>query len=115
MKKELLIEESKSINKFVKKFGVIKVNDTNLNGELKITRCRKYSNDIEFDIEFKGMVNFWSTKNWCPSDSIHKLGFTVHYINKIMRRHSFKSVKQRMRYFGVEVTWCTEIKKIKLT
>lgn len=114
MKKELLVKDSKIINKIIKKFGVCKVKEKYLIGELTIKRCRIYSDYTEVDIIFKGMVYLFPKRNWYPSESVYKLGYTAHYINRHLRRSSFSAVKERMRYLGVDLTFRSEIKKVNL-
>jgi hypothetical protein len=112
---------TKGISYFVKKFAnKIPVKNDYVDGEITVTKYRKYNFyeevDIIFEGKIKGKVSFSS--EWYGSEIINgtkKFGWTASKIkvNRLIRRHVFETVKDRLRFFNVTLTRYNYIKKVK--
>ena len=111
-------DESKTINKLIKKFPKENVcsNNSRLRGSFTITRFRKYGLTHEVDIEFHGEI-FARTcsldeSSWLKSDILNQKNVSKIKVNKMIKRNLLQDVKDYARYFGINITWVENIKKI---
>ena len=111
--------ESKSIKKIIKKFSnrdICKSN-TRLKGSFTITNFRKYPIRHEVDVEFNGELlastSTFSPNKWFKSDILKENGISKIKVNKLIKRNIFQEVKEQAAYFGIELRFIDEIKKIK--
>lgn len=111
-------DESKRINKLIKKFpsATIYSNNERLRGSFTIKRFRKYGLMHEVDIEFNGEIfartSILDEFSWLKSDIISKKNVSKIKVNKLIKRHLLMDVRDYARYFGINVQWITNIKKI---
>jgi hypothetical protein len=111
--------ESKAIKKIIKKFSNRDICQLNsrLRGSFTITNFRKYPIRHEVDIEFKGELKastgVYSGTEWFKSEIYGQQGISKIKVNKLIKRHIFQEVKQQAAYFGIEIKFIDEIKKIK--
>lgn len=111
-------DESKRINKLIKKFPAATVypNNERLKGSFTITRFRKYGFIHEVDIEFNGEIfartSILDEHSWLKSDIINRKNVSKIKVNKMIKRHLLKDVRDYARYFGIDIQWITNIKKI---
>ena len=111
--------ESKGIKKIIKKFSNKDICSSNsrLKGSFTIKNFRKYPIRHEVDIEFKGELKastgIYSGSKWHNSEILDKKGISKIKVNKLIKRNIFHEVKQQAAYFGIEIRFIEEIKKIK--
>jgi len=105
----------KSLKKFSKK-EIASFNDR-LRGSFTIVGFRKYQFINEVDIEFNGEIcarhNSSAVLTWFKSDIYNRNGVSKIKVNKLIKRAIFKEVKDQAAYFGINLRYIEEIKKIK--
>ena len=112
-------DESKAIKKLVKKYSKKEIASFNdrLRGSFTIVGFRKYQFTNEIDIEFNGdlcaRTNSFRNVEWFKSDIYGKKGISKIKVNKLIKRSIFKEVKDQAAYFGINLRYVEEIKKIK--
>ena len=110
--------ESKRINKLIKKFPAATIYSNNqvLRGSFTITRFRKYGVVHEIDVEFDGELfartSTLDSRSWLKSDIIGKKNVSKIKVNKLIKRHLLQDVRDYARFFGIQISWLTNIKKI---
>jgi hypothetical protein len=111
-------DDSKVINKSLKKFSKREIDSFNdrLRGSFTIVGFRKYQFTNEVDIEFNGdlcaRTNSFVDTEWFKSDIYGKKGISKIKVNKLIKRSIFNEVKDQAAYFGINLRYITEIKKI---
>jgi len=111
--------ETKSIKRAIKKFGSADISkfNTNLKGSFTITHFRKYDHHHEVDIEFRGELlgtaNRIINKKWYSSEVYNEDGYSKVKINRLIKSLIWDDVKTRCSYFGINIKWRENIKKIK--
>jgi hypothetical protein len=112
-------EESKAIKKLLKKFSkkeILPLNDR-LRGSFTIVGFRKYQFNNEVDIEFNGELQAkygsLAALTWLKSDIYNQKSTSKVKVNKLIKRAIFKEVKDQAAYFGIDLRYVEEIKKIK--
>jgi hypothetical protein len=110
-------EETKAIKKAAKKFGTLTVKADKIDGIIEINNYRKYPRTQEVDIVFKGRIHasIGLNTSWYGYEEIQKKFSKVSKIklNRYLKRVTFESVKERMEFFGVNLSYKTEIKSVK--
>ena len=111
-------DDSKVIKKSLKKFSKREINSFNdrLRGSFTIVGFRKYQFTNEVDIEFNGdlcaRTNSFVDTEWFKSDIYGNKGISKIKVNKLIKRSIFNEVKDQAAYFGINLRYITEIKKI---
>ena len=111
-------DETKAIKKIIKKFSGNKIDTTNqtLRGSFKITNFRKYTFSDEIDIEFKGEIFAKSSllggQRWFSSEIYSQKGVSKIRINKLIKRHIFNEIRAHAVYFGINIKFIHNLKKI---
>lgn len=112
-------EDSKVTKKLLKKFSkkdIASFNDK-LRGSFNIVGFRKYQFTNEVDIEFNGEIcarhNSFNNSKWFKSDIYGQNGVSKIKVNKLIKRSIFNEVKDQAAYFGINLKYIEEIKKIK--
>lgn len=111
-------DDSKAIKKSLKKFSKREIASFNdrLRGSFTIVGFRKYQFTNEVDIEFNGdlcaRTNSFRNVEWFKSDIYGKKGISKIKVNKLIKRAIFNEVKDQAAYFGINLRYVTEIKKI---
>lgn len=111
-------DDSKVIKKSLKKFSKREIASFNdrLRGSFTIVGFRKYQFTNEVDIEFNGEICARHTSlavlTWFKSDIYNQSGVSKIKINKLIKRAIFKEVKDQAAYFGINLRYIEEIKKI---
>jgi hypothetical protein len=111
-------ENTIATKKAVKKFSNVEISPTNntIRGSFKIKNFRKYSTHSEVDIEFVGEIfaktSIYESKRWYSSEIYSKKGISKIKVNKLIKRHLFKEVKSHALYFGIDIKWIENIKKV---
>jgi len=111
-------DESKAIKKLVKKFSKREIASFNdrLRGSFTIVGFRKYQFINEVDIEFNGEIcarhSSLAVLTWFKSDIYNQKGVSKIKVNKLIKRAIFKEVKDQAAYFGINLRYIEEIKKI---
>jgi hypothetical protein len=114
-------EESKSIRKVLKKYSKVDVAsyNENLRGSFVIKNYRKYKFHEEVDVEFNGEIfaklNESPNSEWLNSSIYNKETISKVKVNRFIRRFLFNEVRDYCRYFGVDIKFLTDIKKINWT
>ena len=118
MKHVINDDEAKAIKKTIKKFSGNDISFTNgtLRGSFKITNFRKYPMRHEVDVEFKGEL-FGKTsvlegKRWFSSEIYGQKNISKIKVNKLIKRNILSEVRTNAAYFGIEIKWIDNIKKI---
>jgi hypothetical protein len=112
-------DDSKVIKKSLKKFSKREIASFNdrLRGSFTIVGFRKYQFINEVDIEFKGEIcarqNSSSVPTWFKSDIYNQEGVSKIKVNKLIKNSIFREVKDQAAYFGINLRYVEEIKKIK--
>jgi len=112
-------DDSKVIKKSLKKFSKREIASFNdrLRGSFTIVGFRKYQFINEVDIEFNGEIcarhNSSAVLTWFKSDIYNQNGVSKIKVNKLIKRAIFKEVKDQAAYFGINLRYIEEIKKIK--
>ena len=111
-------DDSKVIKKSLKKFSKREIASFNdrLRGSFTIVGFRKYQFINEVDIEFNGEIcarhSSLAVLTWFKSDIYNQKGVSKIKVNKLIKRSIFNEVKDQAAYFGVNLRYVTEIKKI---
>jgi hypothetical protein len=111
-------DDSKAIKKSLKKFSKKEINSFNdrLRGSFSIIGFRKYQFTNEVDIEFNGEIcarhSSLAVLTWFKSDIYNQKSVSKIKVNKLIKRSIFNEVKDQAAYFGVNLRYVTEIKKI---
>jgi hypothetical protein len=111
-------EITKSIKKALKKFSGNDISLTNgtLRGSFKIKNFRKYPMHHEVDIEFKGELfaktSVLDGKRWYSSEIYGQKNISKIKVNKLIKRHLLFEVRSHAAYFGIDVRWVENIKKV---
>jgi hypothetical protein len=111
-------DEAKAIKKLIKKFSGTDISFTNgtLRGSFKIVNFRKYPMHHEVDIEFKGEVfaktSVLDGKRWFSSEIYGQKNISKIKVNKLIKRNLLTEVRSHAAYFGINVRWVENIKKI---
>ena len=112
-------EDSKVTKKLLKKFSkkdIASFNDK-IRGSFNIVGFRKYQFTNEVDIEFNGEIcarhNSFGNAKWFKSDIYGQNGVSKIKVNKLIKRSIFNEVKDQAAYFGINLRYIEEIKKIK--
>ena len=111
-------DETKAIKKIIKKFSGDKINPTNqkLRGSFKITNFRKYPFSDEIDIEFKGEIfaktSLFGRQEWLSSEIYSQKGVSKIKINRLIKRHILSEIKAHAVYFGINIKFTQNLKKI---
>jgi hypothetical protein len=111
-------DDSKVIKKSLKKFSKREIASFNdrLRGSFTIVGFRKYQFTNEVDIEFNGdlcaRTNSFVDTEWFKSDIYGNKGISKIKVNKLIKRSIFNEVKDQAAYFGINLRYITEIKKI---
>ena len=111
-------DDSKAIKKSLKKFSKREIASFNdrLKGSFTIVGFRKYQFTNEVDIEFNGEIcarhGSLTVLTWFKSDLYNQKNVSKIKINKLIKRAIFNEVKDQAAYFGVNLRYVTEIKKI---
>jgi hypothetical protein len=111
-------DDSKVIKKSLKKFSKREIDSFNdrLRGSFTIVGFRKYQFINEVDIEFNGEIcarqNSSSVPTWFKSDIYNQKGVSKIKVNKLIKQAIFKEVKDQTAYFGINLRYIEEIKKI---
>lgn len=112
-------DETKSINKALKKFSRVEIPDyvQRMRGSFTITNYRKYIFRNEIDIEFNGEINavygHLNTAEWHNSTIYFRNGASKIKINRFIKKRLFQEVKDQAAYFGITLRYHEDIKKIK--
>lgn len=111
-------DDSKVIKKSLKKFSKREIASFNdrLRGSFTIVGFRKYQFTNEVDIEFKGEIcarhSSLAVSTWFKSDIYNQKSTSKIKVNKLIKRAIFNEVRDQAAYFGVNLRYVTEIKKI---
>jgi hypothetical protein len=111
-------DEAKAIKKLIKKFSGSDISITNgvLRGSFKIVNFRKYPMNHQVDIEFKGEVfaktSVLDGKRWFSSEIYVQKNISKIKVNKLLKRNLLTEVRSHAAYFGIDVKWVENIKKI---
>jgi hypothetical protein len=112
-------DDSKVIKKSLKKFSKREISSFNdrLRGSFIIVGFRKYQFINEVDIEFNGEIlarhNSFGGYNWFKSDIYNQSGVSKIKVTKLIKNSIFREVKDQAAYFGINLRYVEEIKKIK--
>ncbi len=112
-------DDSKVIKKSLKKFSKREIGSFNdrLKGSFTIVGFRKYQFTNEVDVEFNGEIcarqNSSAVLTLFKSDIYNQNGVSKIKVNKLIKRAIFKEVKDQAAYFGINLRYIEEIKKIK--
>jgi hypothetical protein len=111
-------DDSKVIKKSLKKFSKREIASFNdrLRGSFTIVGFRKYQFINEVDIEFNGEIcarhSSLAVLTWFKSDIYNQKSVSKIKVNKLIKRAIFKEVKDQAAYFGINLRYVEEIKKI---
>ena len=111
-------DNSKVIKKSLKKFSKREIASFNdrLRGSFTIVGFRKYQFTNEVDIEFNGEIcarhSSLAVLTWFKSDIYNQKSVSKIKVNKLIKRAIFNEVKDQAAYFGINLRYATEIKKI---
>jgi len=111
-------DDSKAIKKSLKKFSKREIASFNdrLRGSFTIVGFRKYQFTNEVDIEFNGEIcarhSSLAVLTWFKSDIYNQKSVSKIKVNKLIKRAIFNEVKDQAAYFGINLRYVTEIKKI---
>lgn len=109
-------DEIKSIKKILKKHPEREItpNACSLRGSFVITGFRRYSYHDEVDIELRGEIFArygWNGNGWHSSNIMGNA--SIIRVNKIIRKNILNEVKTYCAYFGIEIKFVENIKKVK--
>ena len=110
--------ECKAIKKAVKKFSGAEIHPTNgtLRGSFKIVNFRKYYMHHEVDVEFVGEIfgktSMFEGKKWLSSEIYGQKNISKIKVNKLIKRYLLTEVKNHASFFGIDIKWLENIKKI---
>jgi hypothetical protein len=112
-------DDSKAIKKSLKKFSKKEIASFNgrVRGSFSIVGFRKYEYVNEVDIEFNGEVlarrSSSKAHTWFKSDIYNKPEVSKIKVTKLIKRGIFNEVKDQAAYFGINLRYVEDIKKIK--
>jgi hypothetical protein len=112
-------DDSKAIKKSLKKFSKRNIGSFNdrLRGSFTIVGFRKYQFTNEVDIEFNGELhavrNSLEGLQWLGSDIYNQNGISKIKVSRLIKKLIFKEVKDQAAYFGINLRYIEEIKKLK--
>jgi hypothetical protein len=112
-------DDSKVIKKSLKKFSKREIASFNdrLRGSFTIVGFRKYQFINEVDIEFNGEMRarreLFGEHIWFKSDVYNKPEVSKIKVTKLIKSAIFNEVKDQAAYFGINLRYVEEIKKIK--
>jgi hypothetical protein len=118
MKHVINDDEAKAIKKTVKKFSGNDISFTNgtLRGSFKITNFRKYPMHHEVDVEFNGelfaKISVLEGRRWLSSEIYGQKNISKIKVNKLIKKNILSEVRTNAAYFGIEIKWIDNIKKI---
>jgi hypothetical protein len=118
MKHVINDDEAKTIKKTVKKFSGNDISFTNgtLRGSFKITNFRKYPMHHEVDVEFNGelfaKISVLDGRRWLSSEIYGQKNISKIKVNKLIKKNILSDVRTNAAYFGIEIKWIENIKKI---
>lgn len=109
-------ESSKATKSAAKKFGKFDIDNGKLQGTIQIVNYRKYTVYEEVDIVFTGKIfaKINHKSEWLDIDTVKKLGKRISKIklNRFMRKACIFDITCRMKYFGADVRYYNNIKKL---
>ena len=108
--------DSKGIKKSLKKWGEIPICTDHIDGVIQIKNYRKYIRSDEVDVTFKGKIYVRvmnENRTWHTTSILKKYNISKVKLNRFLRKSCLFEVKTRMNYFGVEIKYYDNIKKIK--
>ena len=111
-------ESTKAIKKALKKFSGndISLSNGTLRGSFKIKNFRKYPMHHEVDIEFKGELfaktSVLEGKRWYSSEIYGQKNISKIKVNKLIKRHILSEIKAHAVYFGINIKFTQNLKKI---
>ena len=109
-------EETKSIKKIAKKYGIIPIKTKVIDGVIEIHSYRKYPYSQEVDIVFKGKIHasLGYETSWIGYDDVQKsTKVSKIKLSRFLKRATFDIVKNRMEFFGVNLSYISDIKSVK--
>jgi hypothetical protein len=99
-----------------KKFGSFKIETDRIKGEIEIVNYRLYTVHQEVDVIFKGKIFAKANNNreWLDSEQIKRLGKRISKVklNRFIRKSCIVEVQHRMNYFGADIRYYNDIKKL---
>ena len=108
--------ESKAIKKLLVKWGEFPIENQGLRGTIMIKNYRKYQYRNEVDIEFKGEIfaktSLFGGQEWLSSEIYSQKGVSKIKINKLIKRHILSEIKTHAVYFGINIKFTQNLKKI---
>ena len=113
-------KELTELKRFIKKHGVIDINNGNARGQVIIKGVRCYKNNYlvnvftyQIDVVFKGelFLRYIGQKNpnWYNSSCNRR---SNHKTNRLIRRGIFRDVKSYLKFFSIEIPNEENIKKL---
>ena len=108
--------ETKGIKKSLKKWGEIPIHTDYLDGVIKIKNYRRYTWNDEVDAVFEGKIYVRvmnENRTWHTTSILKKHTISKVKLNRFLRKSCLFEIKTRMNYFGVEIKYYDNIKKIK--
>ena len=112
-------DETKSTKRALKKFSRAEIPDYayKVRGSFKIVNYRKYRCRNEVDVEFSGKIwavyNHFDGAEWHDSTLFHRNMASKIKINKLIKKLLFNEVRDHAAYFGIDIGFLNDIKKIK--
>jgi hypothetical protein len=112
-------DETKSTKKALKKFSNAEIPDyvNRVRGSFKIVNYRKYTLRNEVDVEFNGEIrvvyNHFDGPEWHNSTLYLRNMASKIKINRFIKKLIFNEVKDHAAYFGIDIGFFDDIKKIK--
>lgn len=107
---------SKAKKTAAKKFGTIQIKTDRMDGVIKIVNYREYKGYEEVDITFDGKLcaKINSNKEWLDSQKVKGLGKRISKVklNRFIRKSCLFEVQCRMKYFGADIRYYGDIKKL---
>jgi hypothetical protein len=108
--------ETKGIKKSLPKWGEIPISTDYLNGVIKIKNYRKYNFSEEVDVVFEGKIFVRinnENRKWYGSSILKTHRISIVKLNRFLRKSCLFDVKTRMNYFGINIKFYDNIKKVK--
>ena len=115
----IIDDDSRAIKKSLKKYSKKDIGSFNdrLRGSFTIVGFRKYQFTNEVDIEFNGELhavrNSLEGLQWLGSDIYNQNGISKIKVSRLIKKLIFKEVKDQAAYFGINLRYIEEIKKLK--
>lgn len=93
----------------------IKIENNQVKGTFSVSGYRKYNYGEELDVEFNGIIHvklgrkpyFWYGKEVVNESNVSKIK-----LNRFLKKSIYKELKRHTAYFGVNLRYYSEIKKI---